>query len=157
MSTHPIPLHRGAQLRPGPRPQLTTRVAALLSRARLDRELAAGIAPACTPTHTLRADQLVAAPTRAVLADALDAVIATAVRPPAPLSAAAPLRRAAVLEERAALEQLAARLRDPAPVRARGVALTRRLLTDGAGPLYAGDAAGAIRHDARRALHHLEH
>jgi hypothetical protein len=158
MSTHPIPLHGAATAaRRGPRPQLTTRVAVLLARHRLDHDLAAGTAPACTPAHALRADQLAAARTREELATALDSVVVTAQRPPAALSAAAPLRRRAIRDERAALEQLARRLRDPRPVRARGVALTRDLLTDGAGPLYAGAPAGVIGHAARRALHHLEH
>jgi hypothetical protein len=157
MSTHPIPLRGAAAAsRRGPRPQLTTRVAVLLARHRLDRDLAAGTAPACTPAHALRADQLAAAHTREELAEALESVVLTAQRPPAALTAAAPLRRDAIVADRSALEQLARRLRAPRPVRARGVALTRRLLTDGAGPLYAGGDA-SVAQAARRALHHLEH
>ena len=50
-----------------------------------------------------------------------------------------------VLVAAAELRTLAGRLLAPAPVAARGVATTRLLLTDGAGPLYWGDATTDLR------------
>jgi hypothetical protein len=73
------------------------------------------------------------------------------------LTAAVGVRRAALAEARPALEALIAGLRDPAPAHARGVAMALRLLTDGAGPLYAERPGeeGALEAAARAALAQL--
>jgi hypothetical protein len=61
-----------------------------------------------------------------------------------------PIRRADVLDVEGDLHALATRLRDGHPVDIHGVALTHRLLTNGAGPLYApGDYS--LRHAVRSA------
>lgn len=58
-------------------------------------------------------------------------------------------------EARPELERLARRLADPDPVDARGVALTKALLSDGAGPLYwarSPESLGARLREAFAAL-----
>jgi hypothetical protein len=61
-----------------------------------------------------------------------------------------PIRRADVLDVEDDLHALAGRLRDGNPVDVHGVAQTQRLLTDGAGPLYApGDRS--LRFEVRSA------
>ena len=60
-----------------------------------------------------------------------------------------------VKEARPELERLARRLADPDPVDARGVALTKALLSDGAGPLYwarSPESLGARLREAFAAL-----
>ena len=54
-----------------------------------------------------------------------------------------PIAREAIRRNRAALLGLAAELRQPAEVCPQGVAITRLLVTEGAGPLYDHDAADA--------------
>jgi hypothetical protein len=48
--------------------------------------------------------------------------------------------------------ELAARLRDPGAVSDAGLARTKRLLTDGTGPLFAPSAPGALQDAVERAI-----
>jgi hypothetical protein len=50
----------------------------------------------------------------------------------------------AVRDSRADLHELDEGLREPRPLYARGVAIVRELLTDGAGPLYTQDDATTL-------------
>ena len=68
------------------------------------------------------------------------------------ISSAVPMRRDLVLEARETLVALAGALRGVEPTDPSGVALTLRLMTDTASPLYAG---GALKHQAQSALEHL--
>ena len=61
-----------------------------------------------------------------------------------------------VKEARPELERLARRLADPDPVDARGVALTKALLSDGAGPLYWARSPESLGARLREALAALE-
>jgi hypothetical protein len=61
-----------------------------------------------------------------------------------------------VKEARPELERLARRLADPDPVDARGVALTKALLSDGAGPLYWARSPESLGARLREALGALE-
>ena len=80
------------------------------------------------------------------LAKHLEHAVAQADRPPAPLSPAVPVCGPAVNQARGVLLDLAERLRAPRRVDPDGVRLARRLLVDGAGPLYV-----PVRHDDLRA------
>jgi hypothetical protein len=71
------------------------------------------------------------------------------------LSAAVPVSPEAAGQARGALLDLAERLRQPRSVHHDGLALVRRLLCDGAGPLYYG-APGELRQAAITALQALE-
>ncbi len=61
-----------------------------------------------------------------------------------------------VKEARPELERLARRLADPDPVDARGVALTKALLSDGAGPLYWARSPESLGARLREAFGALE-
>jgi hypothetical protein len=66
------------------------------------------------------------------------------------LTVRVPTSQLQVMGARIDLERLAARLADGRPVEERGVALTRELLADGAGPLYwyasSEDLGARVRH-----------
>jgi hypothetical protein len=113
----------------------------------LDRELAAGVAPWCTPVHCTRSLQITGMRARRSQAKALEGLIARAVVParvttsPATitarlLSAHVPIDKAAVLGARGHLEAIIIRLRDGEPVSTRGVAALSDLICDGTGPIY---------------------
>ncbi|HEY4278940.1 MAG TPA: hypothetical protein VGM91_12000 [Conexibacter sp.] len=138
-------------------PRLRARIRALLHPGGLDRRLAAGADPSRDPELAARAALLLKRSTRSQLASGLESAAAAAfdgrIRA---LSAAVPVDNAAVEEALDDLAALATRLRAPEPVRPQGVAIARQLLTDGAGPLYAVHAPGALAETVRSALHALD-
>jgi hypothetical protein len=75
---------------------------------------------------------------------------------PAAFSARLAAPRPQVGPARADLLRLARRLAGPEPVDPRGLALTRRLLSDGAGPLHWGASPADLTAHAREALAALE-
>lgn len=85
------------------------------------------------------------------IAGTLDAVLAEAAAPPVWHGAAVPVRGEEVAVARDELVRIAERLRDPRPVRPRGVVMLRRLLRDGNGPLYAPSANDELWRRLRRA------
>jgi hypothetical protein len=133
------------------RVSLGFRVRALWQRAALDRQLAAGTDPAISVALERRATRITSARFRAGLAVGLERVLEAAEEPPSTLSSSAPLRRCEVLASRCALSSLAHELRSERSVRAHGVALTQRLLTDVRGPLYAATCADEIERAAQEA------
>jgi hypothetical protein len=104
----------------------------LLSRRRLDRELAAGGPAAADAERALRAAQLTGPTMRRQLARSLR----RAVDPRPGLSAAVPAHPGVAADWREPLLGLADRLEAPSPVNPCGVARIHELLTDGGGPLY---------------------
>jgi hypothetical protein len=134
---------------------MTVRLRVLLQRARLDRELADGLRADSSPLRRRRAEQLVSERCRRELADALERAIRDSHRPRPVFTAAATLQAREIRAARPVLEALIRRLRDDLPVRVRGVALVRVLLTDGASPLYHPHPAGALRAWADTALRAL--
>jgi len=112
------------------------RLAARLRAARLDGELAAGSSPDTSVRLSLRARVLGRTSTRLELARHLRGVIADAERGRRPQSFRMPVCRRKVLNARPELEELATRLTAPGVLGVEGIALTRRLLTDGRGPIY---------------------
>lgn len=88
-------------------------------------------------------------------AEGLEQAVERAGRGGSPFSAAVPVSREAGGAARAALLDLAERLRQPRPVTGYGLLQVRRLLTDGAGPLYTG-APGQLQLQALAALVALE-
>jgi hypothetical protein len=139
----------------GQRIALSTRVRARLHGARLDDELARGADPGSRPELTARAAWLGGRRSRAALAEGLDHAVWAAVHSPRPWSASVEVERTAVRIARPELLALAATLRRDGAVHPRGVALTRRLLTDGSGPLFSG-GPDALLAAAREALRNLE-
>jgi hypothetical protein len=135
---------------------LSGRLRSRLRAWRLDQELARGADPCSDPALELRARRLLSPETRTRIADTLEEVVRDACRPLRP-GAQVPLRGDGINAARPELQALAAALRAHDDPEARGVALARLLIVDGASPLYgagserelaaaAGDAYRALRH-----------
>lgn len=131
---------------------LRLRLRVLARRERLDRQLLEGADPVTAPELTLRAFQLTRASARAALAASLEDAVSSAAVRSRRSPTAAPLARSAIAAAGPELRALAQTLRDEPVVAARGVVLARRLLTDGAGPLYAESSDGVLRRAAGEAL-----
>jgi hypothetical protein len=128
-----------------PRTRPTARFAARVRAPWLDRELAAGVAPWRSRTHAARALQLTGDRHRRALARRLEDLIERADRPHTRfMNAALPPCPDQVSHAVASILAIAARLRDGAPVDARGVARLGELLSDGVGPCYAHMHPGAL-------------
>jgi hypothetical protein len=113
--------------------------------ARLDRQLAAGVVPWSSPTHAARALQLTSDRHRRALASSLERLIEDAERPPAPFRGARIVPcRAQVRDALPVILAVTSRLRDSAPVDARGIAQLSTLLSDGGGPCYKRIHPGAL-------------
>ena len=114
---------------------LHRRLAVLVCRSRLDRELADGCPQDGSDARAVRARQLAEPVTRHELAILLRRAVADAEHPAAALGSV-PVRRPAVQSSREGLLGLAERLERPGAVNPCGVARTKFLLTDRLGPLH---------------------
>ncbi len=104
---------------------------------RLDRSLAAGVAPESDVVLALRAQRLACLTSRRELARSLQRILDAAAQPEHGLNPHASMAiLSRVTTYRTDLELLVDHLVAPAPLSARGVALVRLLLRDGTGPLY---------------------
>jgi hypothetical protein len=113
----------------------------LLARLRpraLDHALIAGADPAHSRQLAARARLLTSSRNRAALAAALERLPGLAPTPPSRFRVRPSEHAVAANEER--LRELGALLWGDTPVYARGVADVGQLLSDGAGPLFCGDA-----------------
>lgn len=128
---------------------------AIVSSSRLDRRLAAGADPQSSAALAARAARVTDERFRARVADGLAAAIDRASNERSAFSAAIPVQWAQVQNARAELTELIDELRAPWPVRPQGVAMARRLLLDGGGPLYAPAPSGTLRSAAWTALDRL--
>jgi len=138
----PRPAPADAPIR-APRP--TIWLAARVRAPWLDRDLAAGVATWRSRAHAARALQLTGERHRRAVARALERLIEAADQPNTTfMSAAIPPRREQVSDALASILAVTARLRDGAPVDARGVARLSQLLSDGGGPCYARARPGAL-------------
>jgi hypothetical protein len=126
-------------------------MARLRSRA-LDRALIAGADPTDSTQLAARACRLTSPANRNLLAAGIDRLVASASEPPSRARLAPP--RATVVAAGDDLRHLAEILRGRSPLYARGLAMLRELVTDGAGPLYRGqpEVLEQALEEARRAL-----
>jgi hypothetical protein len=136
-----------AEPRPAPAavkaPAAGDRVRARLHAYALDARLAGGERADGERLLAARAWQLTRRGARERLARALDAVLGELDGTRASRAGAAvPIDRCEAQIARSELIRLAERMRDGQPVAARGVARLRRLLCDGASPLYLPSPAG---------------
>jgi hypothetical protein len=117
---------------------LGLRLRVRVTRARLDRQLAAGHPCESTAALALRSSQLLDARARQVVAGDLRGVVEFVDRAASGrLISAVVIERAAVRAGREAILGLAERLEGTGPVTPRGMALVRMLLTDGvSSPLF---------------------
>jgi hypothetical protein len=127
------------KLRPAPAPPLGTRLRTRLHRQKLDRELALGADPNIGALRKERARELVGEECRRTLAASLERLSKEADAPPRPLTSRVPIARAAIRDSICKLETIVERLKAPAYISPRGVAIISALLADGAGPLYGND------------------
>lgn len=113
-----------------------TKLRAALFASRLDLQVAAGIpAPIGSPlaVHTVRLTSIYEREqlARALRACVRDAHVSRAIR-----SSRVPVHRAGILAAEHVIDDVTLLLHSPRPVRVRGMARLRLLLSDGAGPLY---------------------
>jgi hypothetical protein len=123
------------------------RLRVALQPGELDAALAAGVDPASDPALALRADRLADAGTRRALASTLQNLLDAAEEPPTAWRYGDPrprIRRGAVLAARPHLEALMERLRWPAAVPTRAVALAAQLAWESASPVYTAEADASV-------------
>lgn len=137
---------------------LTDRLQSRMHSSQLDSELARGVPPETTIALALHAERLTRPAACRQLAQTIRRLIAAARPRPGgrALVPLVPLRHEEIRDARPELEALADRLVAAGPVSARGVALVRVLLSDGAGPLYRRDSRIDLRAHLGRALAALE-
>ncbi len=111
------------------------RVIAQLRSGRLDTEIATGRS-ARDRYQAIRAEQLVARGTREDLASHWLLVLERAGRARPAADPRERFQRRRILAAEPAIAELIGRLRGSEPVCARGVALAKRLITDGGGPVH---------------------
>jgi len=145
-----LPRRRGRRLT-----GLLLHLRVLARRERLDQMLIEGADPLASEELTLRAYELSRPSHRRALAAGVDDAVRSAATRRRRSPAAPPLAREGIGSARAALAELARVLREEPVVAARGVALVRRLLTDGAGPLYVESGDAAVRAAADEAVRAL--
>lgn len=126
-------------------PRLTTRVWAALRHSRFDGALARGADPCDSLTLAHRAARLTSERMRARLTKEIDGVIAAATRPGAGLSSAVPVDLQEVAAAAPWLIEIRELLGSTDPVYAKGVAMLKRLLRDGGGPLCCPYRRGDLR------------
>ena len=138
------------------RPRAPARLLAVWRAAELDRQLAAGAAPGASAELALRAHALTGPRSRRQIADGLLRARRSARDRVPGLTAAIRPDPDEVLAARVVLSAIDRRLRSPEPVSARGLAMLRTLLTDGASPLYAPGQRGALGSHLRAVAAALE-
>jgi hypothetical protein len=146
-----------SDLAPQPRDSIRVRLSARLHRGALDEKIARGVETAGDRALALRAEQLASRAQRDRLATALERTLDPAETLAARgLTARVPLQVRAIRDCADDIEALARRLRDGKPIDAQGAALTRRLLTNGASPLYYRHSPHTLRYAVRSSRLALE-
>jgi len=129
----------------------------MIGRLSLDRRLAEGEDPGCSPKLARRAQELIRRRNRRSLSEGLVRVVGDASRAPrVRRGATIPVQREAVLEARRDLLRLAAALRDEPAPDVRAIAEASVLVTDGGGPVFVPHPEGTLRRAALRAASRAE-
>jgi hypothetical protein len=127
---------------------LRARIRAALHRDDLTRALAEGADPTSSDELALRAGQLTSARSRRSLVRAMRRTIDEAHRTPLSRSRMVIIRRGAVLEAEDAIRTMLARLGSSQPLRAEGMAIAQRILTNAdRSPLYNRAEPGALHRE----------
>jgi hypothetical protein len=137
-------------------PSVWLRMRVRWRRWKLTRELAAGADPDACAELTIVARDLIGAPMRQRLADAIDHVLTVASRPRSPWTTKVALNRREILNARDDLAALAERLCDGAPTPVQGMAIAVLLLEDGRSPIYDWRAAKSVWSQVRAARERLD-
>jgi len=134
------------------------RLLARVHADRWDRALSCGASPESSAPLALHAQTLASPRCRRELASSLIRILQDAEGGSVPdWNALGPRHHPThVLSARAEIEVLIEHLLAPAPVGGRGVALVRRLLTDGGGPLYRRTSESALELEIGKAVRALD-
>jgi hypothetical protein len=125
---------------------LRVRIRTAIHRDELTRALAEGADPNTREELSLRATQLTSARRRRTLAHAMRRTIAEAHKPPMTRSRIVITDRRSVLDAEDAIKALIDRLTSSDPVRAEGMAIAERILTNAErSPLYNRSEPGSLR------------
>jgi len=127
-----------------------------LNSARLDADLAAGVAPETSPLHAARARRLVASRMRDACAANWQHLLLISREPIRGLSGRAPICRERVRRAEPEIRELITALRTTGPIPARGVAIATHLLTDGRGPIYNPGTPDDLSTIVALAVEHLD-
>jgi hypothetical protein len=120
-----------------------TKLRAKLLAGRLDRQVAAGLPAPIGSTLSVHTARLTSTREREELARSLRACVREARGGRVVWSSRVPVHRAGVVAAEDLIDDVTLLLHSPRPVRARGMARLRLLLSDGAGPLY-GPGRGSL-------------
>ena len=153
---HEIDGHFLAAARRSASPLLRFRALAQLRRTIQPRHRSTESQAAEPGAATPWAGRLAQPNTRRQLAAAFEALLAEPRRLPHERGPAVGACREEIEVARSEIHRLATRLRDPRPVRPRGVALAQRLLTDRTGPLRAPASNDELYRQLRRATDALD-
>ena len=115
---------------------LSIRLTARLLACRYDRMLDDGAVPESGSALDLHARRLVRIAEREAIARSFRRTLSEARKPPTPWTARSWTHRPSVVSAADMIDRVTLWLHSPRPVRARGMARLRVLLSDGAGPLY---------------------
>ena len=130
------------------RRSVRARITARLRAPRFDRALAVGVPTPAGSALAVHAARLSSVAERQAVARTLRRAVRDANDDPrATRSGRVPMHRANIVSAEALIDEVTLRLHAPDPVRARGMARLRQLLSDGTGPLYRygrGDLAGRL-------------
>ncbi len=142
----PLPARRPQQAGPVDADRWV-RVIARWRARQLDLDVDHGTAVAPSSALAVHLERLGSTREREQLADSLELMLSRARRPHFVLSPV-PLQRDSIHAARPLIDAIQAALRSESPVRARGMARLRLLMSDGAGPLYRagrGSLVAALR------------
>lgn len=115
---------------------VTARLRARLFAGRLDRDVEDGVAPHPGGPLAIHMARLTSIPEREALARSLRQAVADLHRERPAFSSHVPVHPQRLATCRDVVDDITLRLHAPQPVRARGMARLRILLSDGTGPLY---------------------
>lgn len=125
-----------------------TRVRAHLLADRLDRQVDSGVPVSAGSALAVHIARLTSTRERDKLAHTLRRTVNEARRPGPPLQPRIPVRASAIQSTLDLIGEVTLLLQGPGPVRARGMARLRLLLSDGTGPFYRrgrGSLSAALR------------
>jgi diguanylate cyclase (GGDEF)-like protein/PAS domain S-box-containing protein len=123
-----------------------------LKASQLNDQLASGTPPESTVALTLYAQRIVEPAKRRALAQTIEHLLSLADEPPTSRLLKAPLCKDRIRQAAGELQAAIERLRGPALIHARGVAMIQALIADGCGPLYRPHNQDELRSMLREAI-----
>jgi len=131
-------------------------LAARLFAFTLDRQLAQGCPPEAHQLLAARAQVLVSPVMRRELVDSWEHLLVQARRSPVMRDPRAPFNRQAIVQCECDIQEMLRALLSPLPIPARGMAMARWLLRNGAGPVYNRHRSGELGATLRQTIAQLD-